>query len=444
MKKKSTVLWFLLGLGSEMQIIASLSFTELFALITGPILFFRNWQLMKRDGIMPLFVLSLCVFGGCVIACFANQTPFSFALRGYAVTSIIPCAIIVSHWMIRRNPNGFKWFLLGMAISAVLSTFFFQKVTEVWGIARGETGAGAVDAIVGGGTFWISRLNGFIMLFTKGWYLHTPFLWDIPAALFMAGFSLVTTVSGRSAALSALAFVGVLLVGGKQQKTIWNHFCKRFWFLVILAMVGVFFVKAGYEISVTNGWLGEEALKKYEMQTRGDKSLMGLLLGGRMESFCGLIACIEKPIVGFGPWAIDNGRYMETFLFKYGKIEDIEALTRMNTINPLSSRLIPCHSYITEFWLWFGVFGLVFWIYVFFVLVRYLRQDCWMVPQWFAWLACAIPEYCWAICFSPLANRFTPFLFIVACLMARAARKGSFQLPLEMVQEIVRNERRRR
>lgn len=442
--KKYSMLWFLLGLGSEMQIVASLNFTELFALIAGPVLFIRHWQQMRHDGVLPFFKLSLCVFVGCAVACFANQTQFAFALRGYAVTSIIPCAIIVSHWMIRRNPNGFKWFLLGAALSMVLCTFVFQKSVEVSGLAGGVSGSDAAAAIMSGPIFWVNRLNGFVLLFTKGWYLHTPIIWDVPAALFMAGFSILTTTSGRSAALCALAFVGILLVGGKSQQTLRNRFCRHFWFIAVLSVLGIFLAKAGYEISATNGWLGDEALKKYEMQTKGDKSLMGLLLGGRMESFCGLIACVDKPIVGFGPWAIDNGDYVKTFLTKYGKTEDIEALMRSMRENPSARSLIPCHAYITEFWLWYGIFGLVFWLYVLFVYVRYLRQDCWAVPQWFAWLACSIPGLCWGIFFSPLNNRFTPVLYVVACIMARAVRLGRFQLSPEMVQEIEENERKRR
>lgn len=440
--KRHSPLWFLLGLGSEMQIIASLSFTELFALIAGPILFIRYHQQMRRDGVLPFFCLSLCVFLGCVIACFANQTPFQSALRGYAVTSIIPCAIIVSHWMIRRDPNGFKWFLLGAAISIVLCTFVFQKSVEVVGLADGG-GSDVADMIMAGSIFWVTRLNGFVTLLTKGWYLHTPFVWDILAALFMSGFSLLTTVSGRSAALSALSFVAILLIGGKCQRTMRTRFCKNLGVLIGVAIIGIFLAKVGYEIAATRGWLGEESLKKYEAQTKGDKSLMALLLGGRMASFCGLIACVEKPFVGFGPWAIDDGRYVETFLMKYGRQDDVDALVRNSLLNPSAIRLIPCHAYITEFWLWYGVFGLLFWLYVLYVFFCYLKQDCWAIPQWFAWLACSIPGYCWGIFFSPLTNRFTPILFVVACLMARAVRQGRFQLPSEMVREIVENERKR-
>ena len=102
----------------------------------------------------------------------------------------------------------------------------------------------------------------------------------------------------------------------------------------------------------------------------------------------------------------------------------------------ISDKMIGCHSYITEFWLWYGIWGLVFWLYIIYVLLRYLKQDVAAVPQWFAWLACSIPGVFWGIFFSPFSDRFGVTLFVVACLMARAVRTGKFQLPLEMVQEI--------
>ena len=441
-RRNWVILWFLLGLGSEMQIIASLSLTELFVLIAGPCLLIKTYHQLVWDGVATFFWLAVSVFVGCAIACYANETPFIFALRGYAVTTIIPCAIVVSHWLIRKSPNGFKWFLLGSAISLVLCTFVFQKSVEVAALAGGTFDRETASLIMSGPIFWVGRLKNFVMLLTSGWYLHTSVWLDIPAALFMAFFSLLTTESGRSAALGAIAFVGILLIGGKCQRTMRNRLCQHFWLVVIAAAVGVFLAKAGYETAASNGWLGEKSQAKYEKQTKGDKSLMALLLGGRMESFCGLIACVDKPIIGFGPWAMDDGGYTEKFLMRYGKEEDIVALLKRKAFGT-DVGMIQCHAYLTEFWLWFGITGLIFWIYVFFVLLRYLKEDCWAIPQWFAWLACAIPGFCWNIFFSPLNNRFTPILFVVACLMARAVRRGRFVLPPEMLQEIIENERRR-
>ena len=192
-------------------------------------------------------------------------------------------------------------------------------------------------------------------------------------------------------------------------------------------------------MSAVNGWFGEESRLKYERQTNGDSSLVGLLMGGRMDSFCGLIACVDKPIIGLGPWAMDDGYYVGEFLSKYANDEDyhrfleLEKFKQRYGIAGLS--LIPCHSFITEFWLWYGIFGLIFWLYVVYALVRYLRQDCYAVPQMYMWLACGIPAYLWNVFFSPFGNRTGSILFIVAVLMVRAVRKGKLLLPPKMIVE---------
>ena len=198
-----------------------------------------------------------------------------------------------------------------------------------------------------------------------------------------------------------------------------------------------------YRVSATQGWLGEDALKKYEQQSRGETGIMSLLLGGRMESFCGLIACVDKPIVGFGPWAMDNDGYTGEFLEKYGTYEDASNYyehMEWNLAHGRTQHMIPCHAYITEFWCWYGIFGLLFWIYVIFVLIRYLRRDCWAIPQWFMWIAASIPGYFWGIFFSPWSDRVGGVVFVVACLMARAVRMGAQWLPDYMEEEIMKVE----
>jgi hypothetical protein len=105
-----------------------------------------------------------------------------------------------------------------------------------------------------------------------------------------------------------------------------------------------------------------------------------------------------------------------------------------------TQHMIPCHAYITEFWCWYGIFGLLFWLYVIFVFIRYLRQDCWAVPQWFMWIAASIPGYLWGVFFSPWSDRIGGIVFIVACLMARAVRMGAQQLPDYMEEEIFKVE----
>lgn len=443
MNKKHTLAWFLFGLGSQLQIVASLSFTELFVFIAAPFLFFSESVHMKRNGMMAFFGLSILVVLGCVVACIANDTHSIFVLRGMAVTCLLPCTIIVGHWMLRRDLGGFKWMIVGSAISSVLCTFVFQRAVEVAMLAGGDRGEGAIEAIISGPIYWIGRLNAILGAIPKGWYLQCPIFVSVGIPLFIAGFAMLTSASGRAAALTAISSAALIFIGGKKRETIKRRLCNKLAFWFGCAIVGISCLHALYRISATQGWLGEEALKKYEMQTQGDDSIKKLLLGGRMESFCGILACFDKPIVGFGPWAMDSRGYVDEFLARYGTSDDYDSYVKAQERNLKKGggfKMIPCHAYITEFWLWYGIFGLIFWLYVIFVFIRYLKQDCWAVPQWYMWLAAGIPGYFWGIFFSPWANRVGGIFFVVACLMARVVRQGRQKMPDYMIEEIIKLE----
>lgn len=438
MHRKLTYLWLLLGIGSKLQLVASLSITELIVLASAPFIFIKNYQQMKRDGVMLFFVLSLLVIVGCIVASIANHTPTMFVLRGLAVTCIVACAIVFSHWILRKDPSGFKWYILMIPISAILSTFFLKQSVEV--AMLGESS----KEIMSGPIFWISRLQHLALAPTKGWYLQTPWFVNVFAPLAMAGFAVMTSISGRSAMLSAVGFAALIIIGGKSRRSM-SRISRHFGWICLIGVMLISLIYIAYKTSARLGWLGEEARQKYERQTSGGAGGIGrLILGGRGESFIGLLACRDKPIIGWGPWAVDKNGYAEEFITKYGTMEDVVAmisLVEWQKKHGITTGMLSCHAYITEFWAWYGIWGLVFWLYIIFVLLRYLKQDVAAVPQWYAWLTCSIPGVFWGIFFSPFSERFGVPLFIVACLMARAARTGQFYLPIEMIREIEKAER---
>ena len=448
MNKNKKLLWFGLGLGTQLQLIASLSFTELFCFLATPVLLPRLYPRMKKDGVVTLFVLSVMMVLGCSMSCLYNHTVGAFALRGHALAAVVVCSIVVFYWLIREDPLGFRWYLIGYAISKILCTFIFQQTFEVQTYAGGMAGEGAVEGIMSGPIFWIGRLKPFVTWPTQAFYLHTPMWLDIVAFLFMGLFSILTTTSGRAAALMSFASILFVLLGRKHIRTM-RIISRQFVLIVFLGIGFVFAAKMLYSVAATRGLLGNEARDKYENQTKTGTGIMNLLMSGRAESFIGLFACFDSPLFGKGPWAMDTEGYTERFILKYGAAEDIEFLERSRRDMArygMSPRLmmIPGHSHITMLWLWFGLPGLVFILYCAFVLVRFLKDDCYIIPQWFGWLTCAVPGLFWHICFSGFADRVGFPLFIVACLMARAVRKGSFTLPPEVLMEIDNAERRRR
>ena len=440
MRRKMTFVWLLLGLGSKLQVIASLSIAEIAVLLFAPLIFLKNYRQMKRDGVMTFFVLSLLVILGCIVGSIANHTPREFVVRGLAVTVITSCAIVVSYWILRNDPGGFKWYILALPFSAILSTFVFRTAVET------ATLGDSVQDIMSGPLFWISRVRPFVMAPIQGWYLHMPIWLSAIVPLGVAVFSMLITTSGRSAALSAMAFAALVIIGGKRRRTI-SRISRHFGSICLIGVALILLAYLMYKVSASKGWLGEASRIKYEMQTRGGSGGIGrLLLGGRGDSFIGLLACRDKPIVGWGPWPTDQNNYTEEFLERFGTEEDvlslIENYDRRNQMKTRGRYGLSCHAYITEFWAWYGIFGLIFILYATFVLIRFLRRDVAAIPQWHGWITCAIPGVFWAIFFSPYANRVEFPMFITACLMARAVRLGCFRLPLHMINEIENGERK--
>jgi O-antigen ligase len=201
-------------------------------------------------------------------------------------------------------------------------------------------------------------------------------------------------------------------------------------FLVVAKMV--------YSIGAQKGLFGEEALRKYENQEGGSGSAVALLMAGRTDTFCGLYALCDKPVIGFGPWAQDTQGYWEKFLSKYGRYgeaEDFAAKRRWLYSITGMYPLIPAHSHIVGFWVAYGIVGAVLWLYVLCLVVKVFRRHLAAVPQWFGYIVLIMPGYIWALLFSPYSSRVTDVLYVVVLLFARAVSTGRLALPVDMEME---------
>ena len=436
-RKSDAIGWFLFGIGSQLQVVASLSFTEIFVLLVAPILFLRGeYAQMRKSGVHTFFIVSLLVLGGCIINYLYFGASGYYALRRFAQVAIFVCAVPVSHWMIRRDMSCVKWLVLGSAISGVLCVFVFQKSVEVT-----MSGREYAD-IAGGAIFWIQRIGPFITAPIIGWYLQLPRAYSIAAPLAFAGYCAISSASGRSNALSLLGFAALVIIGGKKVRQI-KRIHKIFWMLVVVAIISISLVTKAYSWLASNGTLGELARKKYESQSRGKSGVLSLLIGGRAESVIGIYACCHHPILGFGLDGRDPEGYWERFLSDYGTDEDIRGyLLTAERFAKMGFRLedggIPTHSYVGAFWTYYGIWGLIYWIYFGFVMLRYLKDDAYVIPQWYAWIACSMPAIFWNILFSPVSNRVGLPMILVACLYIRSIRLGKRRIPQRIAMEIER------
>lgn len=440
MRNKYARLWFLFGLGSNFQILASLSVTEAVILLVAPFYIFGEIPYMKRTGVFTFWCFSIALFIGCCISLVYNRCDMFQIVRGLSVTGLLMLTIPVVHGLLRRAPAEIKWMFLGSVLSLVLCTFIFQRAVEV-AEARGD-----VDAVTGTTLYWVKRLGAILRLPALMDYLKTPIMYTVSAPVFMAGFAVLTTTSGRASALCALSSSVIAFVGGKTRSRI-RKIGKHFFAYGIVAILGIIVFKFAYQKAALSGMLGEKQYQKYLVQTKGDDGIVKLIIGGRASSFMGYLAIADSPIFGRGYWAEDDRGYNLWFINRYGNEEDYERMVKSAAYKQSHGfskrRLIQCHSHLTSFWLWYGIAGLIFWLYVMHVMVGYIKKDASYVPQWFFWLAGGMPSLVWDIFFSPFMARTGLCVYVCAMLLCRAVRLGRYQLPMKMIREIEETERKR-
>lgn len=440
MKRKLSILWFVLGLGSSLQVVFSLSISEFLVVLLAPFIIASEISHMRRTGVLQFFGIAVFLLCGCITSLIVNHAEFYQVIRGVAITGILVCAIVVGHYMLRNHPEGLKWYFWGSVLSGFVCIFVFQRSVEVT-MAGGDD----VQAIMSGALFWIQRIGSILITPILASYLRVPLVYAVGAPVFMAIFSIVTTESGRAATLSFLGAAALVMIGRKKRRSM-AALRRHFLLISFCAVIGVFAVKSAYQWAALNNYLGDKARTKYEHQTAGGTGIVKLLIGGRADAFVGLLAIADSPIFGKGYWAPDTEGYYEEFLSRYGNPDDyetyIETMRYYASHGIVKDRMISCHSHITSFWVWYGLPGLVFWLYVIYVIFRFLRHDVAVVPQWYYWLAAGVPGLLWHICFSPFNNRIGLPLLVIGMLLARAIRFGRYQLPESMIMEIEESERK--
>lgn len=439
----SSFLLFLVGLFgvTEIRVVGNIAISELVVFVSAPFVFAGNYALLKKDGFFPIICLSFATMVGCVISSLYNHIQLPFFVRGFANVYSIFSFLVVYHRLLRDNLKGLRWALLGYAISSVISIFQFQTGMDIDGMVRGqEIGMTASEAVANSALFGVGMINNWALLPIRGWYFSCPTWFSVWAPLVCGIIFIFITESGRSAALGTVGASVLALYCGKREskmQAIGRHFLQ--W--MIIAGVIMLLSKIGYSYLARNGILGEKQYQKYIYQTRAGSSIMDMLRSGRAEFFIGLTAALDKPLIGHGPWALDNKGYTSDYMARYALPEDYDQYLKAKAYNPSYVRLIPAHSQIVGFWVSFGIMGLILWGYILYLYCSVFKKGLSSIPQWFGFFALGIPAAIWHCLFSPFGARGSRVLLIACIIIARAVAKGRIVLSNEMQYEVVKNDR---
>lgn len=404
---------FLIGAFSMTQIRlgAKIGISEVACCLVGPFLFVKNLSVYRRDGVLLFFILLILWMLGALFSDFYNGSFFEQVIRGFSVPFTLFSVCVCVYHLLRRNPLNLKWILIGFAVSSVLSVFVFQRGAAGDLAAEGDTAA-AVEHVVGYKLFWSNMISTWLTLPVKCWYLSVPAVFTYPALIVVAIVNMFA--GGRSAFAVSVLTILMVLLGGKTERTI--HAVRR---KIPLLIVGVLclaaLVKGAYSYAAQHGYLNEAETKKYQMQTVRGTDFLSLLMSGRGDFFIGLMAALDKPFVGQGSQAIDDYGYEREFIAKYGTDEEVSQFLRAERAGYLRS--IKGHSHIITYWMWHGIFGLSFWVYLLYLVVQTVRKRLGFIPEWFGFLAITMPAFLWDFFFSPLGLRVTEAVFYCALLV---------------------------
>lgn len=428
------LLAFLIGLGCKTQIFVfgCIGISELVVFLVAPFILVKDFQSLRRDGFLPIVILSFCTMMGCVLSGLINHSGSVPTYKAFAMIYSTIATIVVMHRLLKVNPNGIGLYVLGYAISSVITIWAFHPKAD---IQVGFLGAQTSDELMGSVMFWVKKVREFASIPICLWYFRTPSWYSISMPIVYSIYCMAASSSGRSMALGTMGATILILIGGKcrhRMKLVSRH-------LFILIGVGILSVlafKGAYTYAAINGYIGETARVKYLAQSKMGDSALRILMSGRKEFFISLPACIEHPIIGLGPLPLDKGGYVERFLSEYGTPEEHGYHLYCQRMFGLST--VPCHSYITSFWLWFGIAGLVFWLYVIYLCYGYFRHYISAIPQWYGYFALNLPMLFWDMFFSPYNWRLNTGVIITALLIAKAMGERRMQLPYAQEMEAQR------
>lgn len=439
MKSMSAKLLFLYGLLGHTQIgfIGYLGISELIVFLTAPFVFIRDYGQLKYDKFSTIISLSIATMIGGIVSGWVNHAYWIDTVKCFATAYAVFAHIVVLHALLRRDPVALKWMIVGLAISSVVSIFVFQSgASRVRGGVALE-GAAAIESVTGYALFWVQQIQTWLTLPIKAWYFQTPTVYSFLVSLGCAFYALLSTSSGRSMFL-VLSFSAVLLFLGRRNRHALEYLRKNFiWFTLIMLIAGGI-IGMVYKVGAQHGVFGVAAQEKYEKQTRDRKGPLGVLMGGRIEFFVAMTAAAQHPILGCGPKAEDRTGLVQEFYRKYGTSEDYDNYVRTEVhlrSFGFRARRIPAHSHIASFWLWYGLPGLVLWIYVLWVFFRFFQWHLTVVPQWFGYFAMMIPSTLWGIFFSPFNDRIDICALITCCLLARGIHARRIPLPPDVAME---------
>ena len=443
MKNSTAIFLFLYGLGAHTKVYlgGAISLSELVSFPLAPVLFFNFYKEIKRNGFLPILILSCMMIVGCFCSCQYNDVPILPFIKSSMTFYSIFANTLLFYILLRRDFKGLGWFFFGEFLSLIITIWAFDPRVLVNEYSTELVGQEDIETKMEGVLFWFPKINRILVFPLRAFYMRLHPAIAVASPLASAVFTILASISGRSSA--ATLFLSTLLISiARRSRRRMRAIGKHFVLFSVILIIGVFCLKEAYSYAASKGMLGEDARSKYYAQTHGDSSLMRILMSGRVEFFIAIRAMLDNPILGGGPYAKDTKGYTREFLMKYGDRTDYEAYINRIYANGIGeAELLPQHSIITQFWGSSGIIGLIFCLYLLYLIFVFFKRYAGCIPHWYGYFSLTIPISLFSLFFNPYGARVEGYPLLITCLLfAKAVGQRKMLLPAQLEMEALKYE----
>lgn len=363
----------------EINLVGRLFLTEVLLVIILPLLILKRGQLLLHPLPRTVIILAFLWLASQIITDLIRETPFHDWIRGWAKITFLILNFSSIYLLLNNDTKRIILFFIGLAIINPPLDYFVTPTElllyDFWKFGM----SGSVASLVILFVMW-RKIAHFRLL---------PVLLILALGLF--------SIYMGSRAIGGLLILsaGYLYIHSKPKLRYWlkNLSLSSIVTIILATSFLGWGIITGYSIAARSGWLGEAAKEKYYQQSGN----YGVFLGGRTEILVSAQAIIDSPIIGHGSWA-KNWEYGE-LLFHLKQ----EMGYFVNEYALQESDLIPSHSHLFGAWVEAGILGALFWVWVFYLIVRLLfgllRIEHDLLPLFVFKAIVAL----WTILFSPFA-----------------------------------------
>jgi len=371
-----------IGTAFTVHFVGELYLAEILMLILLPLLLIMRGKRTLRSELYVVYVLMGLWLIGLVIADVYNHTPMDDRMRGTALIVFFGVDLLFLVVLLGHSDRRKLLFLVGLTIGALASV-------------KLQPSAAFEDYPWKFGWSWGATL--LVFLISTYFYSRQRYLVSGLLILGICGVDLILNFRGPVLELLiALVLVHPIVPAevGNVRILPTSQFA-RLVVLTILVVGAAETAKSLVQLVTELGYINEEAQAKNEAQSKAGS----LLLGGRPEFAIGLQAAMESPIVGHGSWAKDL-KYLEM-------LNDLQIETGeqdyTSSFEKGANGQIPAHSAIISMWIWAGILGLIFWIYMVWRVIKGILKVASVRPPFAPIYMYFLITTFWDIFFSPFA-----------------------------------------